>query len=74
MDMGGGIGHVEQRQQSGGMPCRARGQFVTLQQDHIIPAGLGQMIGNRGANSPAPDNQCFDLRFHSRLSTEFMLQ
>ena len=56
--------HVEQRQKPRRMPSRARGQLVPLQQHYIIPTRLRQMIGNRRANRAAPDNQCFDLRFH----------
>ena len=64
MDMSRRKRHVEQRQQPRRMPGRARGQLVPLQQHHIIPARLRQMISNRRANRAAPDNQCFDLRFH----------
>ena len=64
MNMGGRVRHVEQGQKPRRMPSRARGQLVPLQEHHIIPTGLRQMIGDRRANRAAPDNQCFDLRFH----------
>ena len=63
VDMGGRIAHVEQRQEPRRVPGRACGQFVPLDQ-HRVPARLGEMIGDPGADSAAPDNQSFDVGFH----------
>ena len=68
VDVGCRIGHVEQRQQTGCVPGRARCQLVPFDQHHIIPARLGQVICNRGPNGAAANDQCFDLGFHNRVS------
>ena len=40
----------------GGVPSRAAGQLLPLQQDDIANAGFRQMIGNRGADDSAADD------------------
>ena len=42
--------------QPGGMPCRARGQLLALQEHDVGPAELGQMIGDRAAGDAAADD------------------
>ena len=42
--------------QPGGMPGRARGQPALLQQQHVGPAELAQMIGHRAADDAAADD------------------
>ena len=64
VDMSGRVGHVKQRQKTGGMPGRAAGQLVTLEQHDIVPPSLGQMIGNRGSDGTTADDQGFDIGFH----------
>ncbi|MPL89866.1 hypothetical protein SDC9_35908 [bioreactor metagenome] len=66
VDMGGGVAHVEERQQAGGVPGRARGELVAFDK-HRLPAGLRQMIGNRHANGATADDQSFDMGFHGRF-------
>ena len=63
VDMGRGIGHVEQGQKPRRMPGRPRGQRVTLQQ-HRIPARLGQVIGDTCPDGAAADDKGFDMGFH----------
>jgi len=64
VDMADRVAHVEQRQQPGGVPGGARGQFVAFQQHDIGPAGTGKVIGDRGADGTAADDQGFDMGFH----------
>ena len=68
MDMRCCKGHVEQRQQTGRVPCRSRCQLVTLQQNDIIPTRLGQMISDRGSDGTAADDTSFYVSFHSPCS------
>ena len=68
VDVGGGIAHVEERQQAGGVPGRAGGQLVPLQQHHVLPAGLGQMVGDGSADGTTADDESFDVGFHDDLS------
>ena len=63
VDMGGGVGHVEQGQKARRMPCGACGQLVTFDQ-HRIPTRLGEVIGNAGANRTAANDKGFDMGFH----------
>ena len=42
--------------QAGGMPGRARGQLLALEQHDVGPAELGQMIGDRAAGDAAADD------------------
>ena len=64
VNMAGCVAHVEQGQKSSRVPCRARGQFIPLQQHHILPSRFCKMIGNRCANGTAADNQGFDMCLH----------
>ncbi len=48
----------------GGMPCRARGQLVALDQDDVAPAFLGEMIECRTSGDTAADDNYFSSRFH----------
>ncbi len=52
--------HVERRpelpDEARGMPGRAAGQALALQQDDVRPAELGQMIGDRAADGAAADD------------------
>ena len=42
--------------QPGGVPGRARGQPALLEQEHVGPAELAQMIGHRAADDAAADD------------------
>ena len=64
MDMAGRVTHVEQRQKSGRVPGRARRQLVTFDQ-HRVPAGLGQMIGDAAADRAASDHKGLHMGLHS---------
>ena len=44
------------------MPGRPTGQLLALQQNNIVPANLGQVIGNRAANNATTDDYDFMLR------------
>ena len=58
MDMAGCIAHVEKWQQPGCVPCRTGCQFITFEQQNILPAGSCEVIGNRNPDSTTSDNQC----------------
>ena len=64
VDMSCRIGHVEKRQKTRRMPGTSTGQLVPLQQHHIIPTRLGEVIGNRRPDGTAADNKGFDIGFH----------
>ena len=61
VDMRRGIAHVEIWQESCRVPGRAGGQFVPLKQQHVLPACLGEMIGDRGTHGTAADDKGFDM-------------
>ena len=67
MNMRRRIAHVEIGQQTRRMPGGAGCQLVPLQQHDILPPRAREMIGNRGANSAAADNQSFDVGFHGAI-------
>ena len=50
VDVAGGVAHVEERQQARGVPGRAGGQLVALEQHGVGPAGLAPAR----RRSPAP--------------------
>ena len=53
-----GIAHVEERQETCRMPCRAGCQFLPFDQDRVRPALLRQMVKRRYADHAAADHQC----------------
>ena len=58
------VGGVERRaHQPRRMPGRAAGQLLALQQDHVLPAELGQVIGDGAAGDPAADDDDPRLRW-----------
>ena len=56
VDLPDRVTHIEQWQQSRGVPCRTRGQFLALQQHNIAPALFGQMIKRRDANNASAND------------------
>ena len=58
------IAEVEQRQQAGGVPGRARRQFLALDQRDIGPAELCQMVQRADANHAATDHNHTCCRLH----------
>ena len=56
----GELGHVDRGAQlpdkAGGMPGGAAGQLLAFAQHDVLPADLGQVIGDRGADHPATDD------------------
>ncbi len=60
-----GIAHVEERQQPGGMPGRAGGQLLPLDQHDIRPALLGQVVERRHADDAAADDHRTRVTSHS---------
>ena len=63
------IGQVEQGQQPRRMPCRARGQLLALNQNHIRPAQFGQMVQRRYAHHTAADHYHACCCLHGRLQS-----
>ncbi len=58
VDLADRIAHVEQGQQAGGVPGRARRQLLALDEHGIVPAFLGQVV-ERGNPYHAPaDDDC----------------
>ena len=64
VDLPDRVGEVEQRQEAGGMPGRARGQFLALAQDDIGPALAGEVIEGRDADDAAPDHDDAGMSSH----------
>ena len=46
------------------VPGRAGGQLAPLDQHHVAPAGLGQMVEHRAADDAAADHRDLDMGFH----------
>jgi hypothetical protein len=63
VDMAGRVAHVEERQQPRRVPGRARGQLVALDQHHL-PAGFRQVIGDAGAHRAAADDKGSHMGLH----------
>ena len=66
VDVAGRVAHVEERQQAGGVPGRAGGQLVALEEHGVGPAGLRQMVGDRGADRAAADHHRPRMASHRR--------
>ena len=58
------IAHVEQRQQPGGVPCRAGSQLGALDQYDIAPALFGQVVERGNADHSAADHDDARLVLH----------
>ena len=69
VDLADRVAHVEQRQKAGGVPGRARGQFLALEQHHVRPALLGEVVERRDADRAAADHHHPRLALHRRLPT-----
>jgi len=52
---------------AGGMPGGAGGELVALDQHHIAPAGLGEMVEHAATHHAAADDGHLNMRFHCRL-------
>ena len=52
---------------AGGVPGRARSQFVALDQQRVGPAALGQMIERAGADRAAADDDDAGMGLHRSL-------
>jgi hypothetical protein len=63
VDMGGRKAHVEQGQQTCGVPGRAGSQLVAFHQ-HRIPTRFGKVIGDAVTDGTTADDQGFDMGFH----------
>ena len=55
---------VERVHAARGVPGRAGGQFRALDQDDVLPAALGQMIGDAGADDASADDDDLGMRPH----------
>lgn len=54
---------------SGGMPGRARREFITFEQHDILPAQFAQMIENTAANKTATNNNRLSVTFQAMATT-----
>ena len=55
---------VDRVHAAGGVPGRARSQFGTLKELHVLPAHLGQVVQNARAHDPAADDHHSHVCFH----------
>ena len=66
--MGVDLCHVEAADevgdQSGGMPCRPRGQLALLDQKDVGPAFMGQVIEQADPHHTATDDYALDVVAH----------
>ena len=65
VDLPDRIAEVEQRQETRGMPGRAGGQLLALDQHAVGPALPGEMIERRDANDSSADHHRPRVRSHS---------
>ena len=65
VELADAVAHVEERQQAGGVPGRAGGQLGPLEQDHVVPALLGQVIEDADAVDAAADDNHAGMAFHA---------
>ena len=49
------------------MPCRAGGENVALNEHHVFPTGLGEMVEDRAADDAAADDHNTRLGFHGNI-------
>ena len=61
------VAHVEQRQQTGGVPGRAGGQLLAFHEHDIGPPLAGQVIETRYADDAAADDDYARMRLHRPL-------
>ena len=61
-------GGREVRAVAGGVPGRARGQLVTLEQHRVAPAHAGQVVQHAAADDAATDHHHARMRFHASLT------
>ncbi len=60
----GDVGVAVQRvHAAGGVPGRAGGELGALDQHEVVPAALGQVIGDAGADDAAADDDDLGMRF-----------
>jgi hypothetical protein len=60
------VAHVEQRQQTGGVPGGAGGELLALDENHVAPALPGEVVEGPHPDDAAPDDDHPSLRFHER--------
>jgi hypothetical protein len=60
------VAHVEQRQQTGGVPGGAGGELLALDENHVAPALPGEVVQGPHPDDAAPDDDHPSLRFHER--------
>src|SRR5262249_11956834 len=61
---------VEGVEAAGRMPGGARGQAVALQQDHVLPPSLGQVVEHGAADDTAADDDNSGFRLHGSITKE----
>ena len=64
-----GVAHVEKRQEARRVPGRAGGELGALDQRHILPAFLRQVIERAHAHRAATDDQDPNMRLHENVSS-----
>ena len=69
-----GVAHVEERQQARGVPGRAGRQLGALEQHHIRPALLRQVVERADADDAAADHDHPRMRFHCPLGSAIRLR
>src|SRR5689334_13455308 len=62
VDLRHGIGRAQAPDESRRVPGGAAGQLVLLQQQDVLPAQLGEVIGDAAADDTAADDNDFGLR------------
>ena len=68
VELAHGVAHVEQRQQAGGVPGGAGGELGALQQGHVRPALLGQMVEGADADGASADDDDSVMALHANFS------
>ena len=72
MQLADRVAHVEERQQTGGMPGRAVREIHLLEQHRVGPALLGQVIEDADADDAAADDDHTGVGFHE-VRSRFLL-
>ena len=68
IDFGHAVGRAEAPDQPGGVPGGAASKSILLQQDDVLPAEFGEMIGDAAPNDAAADDDNFGFFAHVGVS------
>jgi hypothetical protein len=64
VELADGVAHVEQRQEAGGMPGRAGGELLPLEEDDVAPAELRELVERGDPDHAAADHDHARMRPH----------